>query len=405
MEFRRRSGEEDPPSGLPANPFSFCADGHIRERPLRVSFLGFSGDLARAREAAPISLMNPLQRAIEKERIREEILREMTARRILEEEVRRELEVELATARAHTERLRDQKKFASVASDPKRRGEHGRCLLTVPPEAGSDEVGTLGAPPMITEKKDSQMPALDLDQNSNNSTSYSEVQPSDDMISEKKRKVAANATPNKAPRLATKDWGCALCRVTATGEMALNEHLQGKRHKAKVAALQAVKTGAKMKGGNTCSQPDMDVANEEGSPNNEPKIVNIAVDGKMHQVLQKGTFLWCEHCNVKCNSHIMMTTHLSGKKHRALMKLLAKASSLAGATIQTCDREIKEEAAKKDNVEIEKESIVKKEKEDDQLPNITETAATGEEGDEQAKDRPVSITETAATGGGKAASC
>ncbi|CAL9190564.1 unnamed protein product [Musa hybrid cultivar] len=376
MEFRRRSGEEDPPSGLPANPFSFCADGHIRERPLRVSFLGFSGDLARAREAAPISLMNPLQRAIEKERIREEILREMTTRRILEEEVRRELEVELATARVHAERLRDQKKFASVASDPKRRGEHGRYLLTVPPEAGSDEVGTLGAPPMITEKKDSQMPALDLDQNSNNSTSYSEVQPSDDMITEKKRKVAANATPNKAPRLASKDWGCALCRVTATGEMALNEHLQGKRHKAKVAALQAVKTGAKMK-----------------------------VDGKMHQVLQKGTFLWCEHCNVKCNSHIMMTTHLSGKKHRALMKLLAKASSLAGATIQTCDREIKEEAAKKDTVEIEKESIVKKEKEDDQLPNITETEATGEEGDEQAKDRPASITETAATGGGKAASC
>ncbi|RWW25975.1 hypothetical protein GW17_00009663 [Ensete ventricosum] len=159
--------------------------------------------------------------------------------------------------------------------------------------------------------------------------------------------------------------------------MALNEHLQGKRHKAKVATLQAVKTGAKMKGGNTCSEPDMDVANEEGGPNNEPKIVNIAVDGKMHQVLQNGTFLWCKHCNVKCNSHIMMTTHLSGKKHRALMKLLAKASSLAGATIQTCDREIKEETATKDNVEIEKE---KKEKEDDQLPNITETAATGEEG-------------------------
>lgn len=140
-----------------------------------VGFLGFSGDLARAREAAPISLMNPLQRAIEKERIREEILREMMARRILEEEVRRELEVELATARAHAERLRDQNKFASVASDPKRRAKHGRCLLTVPPEAGSDEIGTLGAPPMITEKKDSQLPALDLDQNSNNSTSYSEV--------------------------------------------------------------------------------------------------------------------------------------------------------------------------------------------------------------------------------------
>ncbi|URD74596.1 hypothetical protein MUK42_09383 [Musa troglodytarum] len=382
MEFSRRSGDEDPPSGLPSNPFSFCADGHIRERPLRVGFLGFSGDLARAREAAPISLMNPLQRAIEKDRIREEILREMTARRILEEEVRRELEVELATARAHAERLREQKKFASVLSDPKRRGEHGRCLLTVPPEAGSDEVGTLGAPPMITEKKDSQLPALDLDQNINNSTSYSEVQPSDDMITEKKRKVAANATPNKAPRLDSKDWGCALCRVTATGEMALNEHLQGKRHRAKVAALQAMKTGAKMKGGNTCSEPDMDAANEDGR-NNEPKIVNIAVDGKMHQVLQKGTFLWCEHCNVKCNSHIMMTTHLSGKKHRALMKLLAKASILGGATVQTCDREIKEEAAKKDNVEMEKESLLKKEKEDDQLPNITETAAAGEEGDEQ----------------------
>ncbi|RRT83385.1 hypothetical protein BHE74_00012016 [Ensete ventricosum] len=140
-----------------------------------VGFLGFAGDLARAREASPISLMNPLQRAIEKERIREEILREMTARRILEEEVRRELEVELATARVHAERLREQNKFTSFASDPKRRGEHGRCLLTAPPEAGPDDVGTLGAPPLMTEKKYSQLPALDLDQKSTNTTSYSEV--------------------------------------------------------------------------------------------------------------------------------------------------------------------------------------------------------------------------------------
>ncbi|KAL3586422.1 hypothetical protein D5086_013289 [Populus alba] len=37
------------------------------------------------------------------------------------------------------------------------------------------------------------------------------------------------------------EWSCALCQVSATSERGLNEHLQGRRHKAKEAGLRAQK--------------------------------------------------------------------------------------------------------------------------------------------------------------------
>lgn len=43
--------------------------------------------------------------------------------------------------------------------------------------------------------------------------------------------------------------------------------------------------------------------------------VQIQIDGKMHEVIERGIFLWCMLCKTKCNSKNVMTDHIRGKKH------------------------------------------------------------------------------------------
>lgn len=42
-------------------------------------------------------------------------------------------------------------------------------------------------------------------------------------------------------------WSCALCHVTTTSEKGLNDHLRGKKHKGKEAALTTRKIGKSSK--------------------------------------------------------------------------------------------------------------------------------------------------------------
>ena len=39
------------------------------------------------------------------------------------------------------------------------------------------------------------------------------------------------------------EWSCAICQVSTTTERGLNEHIQGKKHKSKEAALRAQRNG------------------------------------------------------------------------------------------------------------------------------------------------------------------
>lgn len=73
----------------------------------------------------------------------------------------------------------------------------------------------------------------------------------DVVVSSVKRKAVAPPAVNddneqaatnlqKKPK---RDWSCELCQVTTTSENGLNDHLRGKKHKAKEAALTAPKIG------------------------------------------------------------------------------------------------------------------------------------------------------------------
>ncbi|KAL6972910.1 hypothetical protein U1Q18_027085, partial [Sarracenia purpurea var. burkii] len=48
---------------------------------------------------------------------------------------------------------------------------------------------------------------------------------------------------------AKEELSCALCQVTASSEHTLNDHLRGKKHKAKAARLKAKHHGTKSKRG------------------------------------------------------------------------------------------------------------------------------------------------------------
>ncbi|KAJ6797018.1 Uncharacterized protein M6B38_221335 [Iris pallida] len=144
----------------------------------------------------------------------------------------------------------------------------------------------------------------------------------------KRKQVTATSvvSSSKFPRPAQKEWSCALCQVSATSEEGLNEHLQGKKHQAKAAQLAPKKnfavttvakdTVAKDGGdgsGSSASKPK--VAAKKKPSAKGTKKVSIKVDGKIHEVVEKGRFLWCWMCRVKCNCQATMIGHLSGKRH------------------------------------------------------------------------------------------
>jgi len=58
-------------------------------------------------------------------------------------------------------------------------------------------------------------------------------------VSGVKRKADASSATTKPTKLQTaaRDWSCALCQVSATSEAGLNQHLEGKKHKAKQESL------------------------------------------------------------------------------------------------------------------------------------------------------------------------
>ncbi|PWZ18197.1 hypothetical protein Zm00014a_029123 [Zea mays] len=147
----------------------------------------------------------------------------------------------------------------------------------------------------------------------------SEVLSSATKASGVKRKAAAaiSATTTEQQPTGVQDpssgqWSCAICQVSATSEANLNEHLQGKKHRAKLA-----RCGATTKA--TTDPPpnrsgDGAVALAAGT-SDAPKRIQILVDGEAHQVVQRSSCVWCERCRVGCTNAAAMADHLRGKRH------------------------------------------------------------------------------------------
>lgn len=131
--------------------------------------------MGRTSIARTVSLMGPIQRSIEKERIREEMyVRDVVERWILEEEVRRELEMErfMGMGRHSTERfLRGRDAIASIVSGTALADARGVCQLNGASQSGFDGARFFEALPQRNGMGDfSPLPAEMLDRTKSHSS-------------------------------------------------------------------------------------------------------------------------------------------------------------------------------------------------------------------------------------------
>ncbi|CAK7338174.1 unnamed protein product [Dovyalis caffra] len=166
------------------------------------------------------------------------------------------------------------------------------------------------------------------------------------------------------------EWSCALCQVGATSERGLNEHLQGRRHKAKEAGLRAQKMaknpnnaslqkkkakpaklanltaglemGAKNEGESLQHNKSDNISNkitenkkDRGNKNDELLVQKnqqlenlnksvaetVQIKGRTPEIRMKKKFkFWCEMCQIGAYSEVVMEAHKKGKKHLARLQ-------------------------------------------------------------------------------------
>ncbi|KDP38694.1 hypothetical protein JCGZ_04047 [Jatropha curcas] len=338
--------------------------------------------------AAYTNILNPelmrnemLQREIKKERIREEIITgEIVRRRMLEAEVRRELMMEREMAmRAGIEGGLSFEERLTMGIRPRVSCSlndqfYNRRLEMRPPFPARGVFDQWLQPPRLSEA----LVAPDVKPASEyNQSRLIVLAKPDPNLCRAKRKAATIpagdagelclAGLKKKPK---EEWSCALCQVSATSENGLNEHLRGKKHKAKEARLRATKMAknlsalqlpkktakpAELTIGVSCTELEAKV--EESlqvikSNYTEKKIGNEKDSGKKNekQLKQKNKGatsvkkdvaaklqrekrteefrkkkkfkFWCEECHVGAYSTMVMEAHKMGKKHADRLRKL-----------------------------------------------------------------------------------
>ncbi|XP_073317380.1 uncharacterized protein [Primulina huaijiensis] len=205
-----------------------------------------------------------IQRGIEKERIREEIIvSEIVRRRVLEAEVRRELMMEREMAL-----LQDRNGFPFGSSPVMGLESLVRPSLLVTRAEGWSAEKILGMELQDKEKlKRSEYGGLETlsFQRGTADLRISEIKPASEGNIEKERilllpdeSVSRSKTKDVTPpevvnlelhadvianKISKEEWSCALCKFMSSSEKDLNKHVLGKKHILKVAALRAQRTG------------------------------------------------------------------------------------------------------------------------------------------------------------------
>ncbi|GMQ06854.1 hypothetical protein CsSME_00051288 [Camellia sinensis var. sinensis] len=176
------------------------------------------------------------------------------------------------------------------------------------------------------------------------------VKPTNSSVAGMKRKFEASiaecgdGTPSvNVGKKIQKEWSCALCHVTVTCERHLQEHLKGRKHKAKERALWesntkvnnnpsnsnqlVVPSGHKKpnldghRDGNHEKMNDMDnVDNGVQQKANLEKINGGAKESEMQTNLEYDFKFWCTMCKVGTTSEVLMTAHQTGKEHITLLQ-------------------------------------------------------------------------------------
>ncbi|XP_054805665.1 uncharacterized protein LOC129308529 isoform X2 [Prosopis cineraria] len=297
-------------------------------------------------------LLNPnvagedLLRKLEKERIRREIISgEIARRRMLEEEVRRELmlERELAFRRSLGEKfLLDEQ----VGLNPR--------LNVIPCHDNrplEERIAFPSSRQTVAQVTQPVNPRIKPDPDTNKYKLIMLAKPKPDLYREKRKVVTQDAddddtepSPASVRKKSKDDWSCALCSVSVTSEKALNEHRQGKKHKAREYAQKRrmQKIGLKAKA-DAQVQPEVTKVDTNNQTVVGEDLVEIKTEGKeMVEKIQtenskkqnrtetekvmipnaenKRFKFWCELCHVGSFSMIVMDNHKRGRKHNNRLK-------------------------------------------------------------------------------------
>ncbi|XP_059288653.1 UBP1-associated proteins 1C-like [Lycium ferocissimum] len=107
------------------------------------------------------------------------------------------------------------------------------------------------------------------------------------------------------------EWRCALCQVSATDQCGLNNHLQGKKHKRREAALGAQKDEKNYSISLFPKKPNSEEGSSGPIDNDQPSGADD---------LSKNAYeFWCETCKIWTTSEKLMEKHRMGKKHAKRM--------------------------------------------------------------------------------------
>ncbi|KAG4378621.1 hypothetical protein GLYMA_17G073000v4 [Glycine max] len=323
------------------------SNSYVSNRPLHgcdFASGGFPSNVSAPRVfpmAMPINVNEVFQRELEKEKIwreleKEEIRREIIARemafaqrRELEDEVRKEIELE------RTSRMSMQRSEGIAFREP---------ISVSIIQSSSNNITMFGGRQFHLASQASMkihMDNIQIDnkQASNNKDKVIILNKPDDHSGEKRKAVTLAIDDNESvQKKAKKAWNCELCQISATSEKALNDHIQGKKHKANKESTITQKIGLDSRPqGQTlhpCLTP-MDTckleSKEKGQAvqkskglggldnHNETTISKQAPETSAPLKGKKFKF-WCEFCQVQTQSEIVMQSHKNGKKHLANMK-------------------------------------------------------------------------------------
>ncbi|GLT85345.1 hypothetical protein SLE2022_035360 [Rubroshorea leprosula] len=230
MEFKHRAGDDRPPSHTsPSTTVGYSSD-------LAAFRFGYSQSVDFVQNPSAVREAIYL-REMEKQRIREEIIaEELARRRVLEAEVKRELMVEreIAMRRAREMGIPNDERFSMQSGSRlfMRHFEEQQRAFTS--RFHSDP---LLQPPEVPRRLP-EHPCTEVKASSeSNKDKFIVLARPDSNISEKKRKTSpesgVKALPSTSSKKPKEEWSCALCQVSATSEKGLNEHLRGRKHKAK----------------------------------------------------------------------------------------------------------------------------------------------------------------------------
>ncbi|KAI3866889.1 hypothetical protein MKX03_027122 [Papaver bracteatum] len=326
MELRFHSDDNGSSSGFPisSNNNFFAEQGGYGMNGARISEL--------MRNPNSVELFH---REVEKRRIREEIIAAQIIRRqTLEAEVRRELAMERGLGFQRDEGLSlvtnssclpmwsDQK--SSLVHHINHSPDDSRAFDERVSFLSGQQVGRIENSPFQRHPDAAKV----TDINKGPVLFIPKPTPS---VAGTKRKLASGFLGNSKKKI-QKDWTCDLCEVKVTCEQGLNDHIKGKKHRLKEAAVKANAAVSKDTSSSVASEKKSDNPEAEAQqiicglkPDEEKKAPQVKKKGEQdaHKTggFKKKFKYWCECCQIGCHSPAVMADHEGGKKHQIRLRL------------------------------------------------------------------------------------